>query len=116
MKKRIIALLLIFIVFSSVLLGVWIRLLEFNDSPGGEYQIVSWIIDVGGWGYRGAYYVKEKGLFSKWHKLGTGPFIGEWLSETEFFIRHSNPIDGDYKNSAKDNYYREYHVDEFFGQ
>ena len=76
-----------------------------DASPNGDYQIVSWWIDVGA-GYGGAFYIKEKGLFSKWHKLGTVPFSSEWLSETEFSIQYAYSIDEDV--------YKEYNVNEFF--
>ncbi len=78
------------------------------NSPGRDYQIVSWLLDEGGFGYRGAYYIKEKGLFSKCHKIGTGPFSAEWLSNTEFFIYHSYPVD------SIGSYYKEYSVNDFF--
>ena len=84
------------------------------ESPDGNYQIVGWLIDKGGFGYSGAYYIKEKGFFSKWYKLGTGPFSGEWLSETEFSVYHSNPIDGNIYNFTKENYYKIYSVYDFF--
>lgn len=116
MKKKAIIFLLIFIVFLSAIIGVGWSIFDIDESPNGDYKIVSWLIDKGGFGYSGAYYIKEKGLFSKWYKIGTGPFSGEWLSETEFSIYHSNPIDGNIHNYSKDNYYKEYSVDEFFAK
>ncbi|MEE1096868.1 MAG: hypothetical protein U0K83_00915, partial [Bacteroidales bacterium] len=50
----------------------------------GDYQIVSLWIDKGGFGYGGACYIKEKGLFSKWHKICKVPCSCEWISETQF--------------------------------
>ncbi len=52
------------------------------------------MIDEGGAGYDGAYFVKEKGLFSKWHKITTGTCMCEWLSETEFEVLHTSPQHG----------------------
>lgn len=120
MKKKWLMIFLLALVTAAVLLGVafhaGILIIEVEESPNGEYQIVSWLIDKGAWGYSGAYYIKENGLFSKWYKLGTGPFAGEWLSETEFSVYHASPIDGDWTNSSRDNHYKEYNVNEFFAK
>lgn len=111
-----IAILLAIVIFSSFVISVLKPEVNVIESPTGDYRIVSWLIDIGAAGYRGAYYIKEKGVFSKWYKLGTGPFSGKWLSETEFSIDHSKPIDGNWRNWARDNYYKEYNVNEFFGK
>ncbi len=95
--------LLLFAVFGILSCEVFI-----DESPNGEYQIVSWWIDKGAFGYSGAFYIKEKGLLSKWHKIGTVPFSSEWLSETEFSIYDPYPVGGDNR--------KEYHVNQFLNQ
>lgn len=112
MKKKILGVVLVItLVFAMLSFGIF-DLLSFeiilNESPNGDYQIVSWWIDKGAFGYGGAFYIKEKGLFSKWYKLGTVPFSSKWLSETEFSIYYSYPVD-------EDNY-KEYNVNEFFNK
>ena len=78
--------------------------MDVKESPTGEYQIVSWLVDQGGFGYSGAFYIKEKGLFSQWNKLGTGPSSVTWLSDTEFSI-----YDSGYKEKV-------YNTENFFGK
>ena len=117
MKKKILGI----SVFALVLVLSMAVLIVYNacdvvESPNGDYQIVSWKIDKGGFGYSGAYYIKEKGIFGKWHKLGTGPFSAEWMSETEFSVNYANPVDGNVNNYSEDNYYREYSVNDFFSE
>ena len=56
------------------------------DSPGGDYQILGWLTDKGGFGYSGNYYVRENSLFSQWHYLGSGPSHCQWKSETTFSV------------------------------
>ena len=110
MQKKIvgiaIAIVLIFSMLSFVVFGILNCEILVDESPTGEYQIVSWWTDWGASGYNGAFYLKEKGLFSKWHKLGTVPFSSKWLSETEFSIHYAYTVD-------EDNY-KEYNVNAFF--
>ena len=112
LKKKVfgivLAIVLIFAMLSFVVFGILRCEIFIDESPNGDYQIVSWWIDKGGFGYGGSFYVKEKGLFSKWHKIGTVPFSSEWLSETDFSIYYPYPID-------EDNY-KEYNVIEFFNK
>ena len=98
--------LLILIMLSLVLFGISRCEVFVDESPNGSYQIVSLWIDEGAFGYGGAFYLKEKGLFSKWHRLGQVPFSSEWLSETEFSIQYSYTVDEDYC--------KEYNVNDFF--
>lgn len=103
-KKFIISIiLLIFIIFTVFFINSITWKLT---SPTGDYEIVGWLIDQGGFGYSGAFYIKEKGLFSKWHKLGEGPSDCTWLSDNKFSVRFSYFVDEDY--------YKEFSVDEFF--
>ena len=110
MKKRILgiilAIVLIFALLAFLIFGILRCEIIVDESPNGDYQIVSCWIDKGAFGYGGAFYIKEKGLFSKWHKLGEVPFSSKWISETEFSIRYSYTIDEDD--------YKEYNVNEFF--
>jgi len=111
LKKKIWGIIATILVFAFVLFVVFDVLkceISVIESPDGDYEIVSWLIDKGGFGYSGAFYIKEKGLFSKWYKLGTGTFSGKWLSETEFSIYHSYMVDNDY--------YKEYNVNDFLGK
>ena len=116
LKKRICAfsvVLAIVLTFSILMLAVFCfadNIFNVIESPDGKYEIVSWLIDQGGFGYKGAYYIKEKGLLKRWHRIGMGPFSGEWLSETDFSIYHSYPVD------EKGSYYREYNVNEILGK
>ena len=108
-KKTIGIILAISIVFAMlyfVVFGILKCEIDVEHSPNGDYQVVSYWIDKGGLGYSGAFYVKEKGLFSKWHKLGTVPFSGEWISNTQFAVHHSYVVD--------DDYYKEYNVNDYF--
>ena len=110
MKKKIFCVILAIALIFAMLYFMFFEVLRgeifVEPSPNGDYQIVSWWIDKGGFGYGGAFYIKEKGLFSKWHKLGTVPYASKWLSETEFSIYCTYPID-------EDNY-KEYNVNDFF--
>ena len=110
MKKKkfgiALAIVLIFAVLLFVIFGVLRCQIFVNPSPNGDYQIVSWWIDKGGFGYGGAFYIKEKGLFSKWHKIGRVPVASKWLSETEFLVNCGYYIDED--NS------KVFNVNEFF--
>lgn len=117
-KKFIIVLSVFFVVIIYLFLfaGSKFIFVDVEESPGGEYQIVSWLIDKGGFGYSGAYYIKEKEPFSKWYELGTGPSSYGWLSDEVFYVHHSNPIDGNIKNYTKDNYYQEYNINDFFDE
>ena len=112
LKKKVfgivLAIVLIFAMLSFVIFGILRCEVFIDESPNGDYQIVSWWIGKGVCGYRGSFYVKEKGLFSKWHKIGTVPFSSEWLSETDFSIYYPYPVD-------EDNY-EEYNVNEFFNK
>lgn len=118
MKKRFIIISVVVAIIISLFIGlaygIYYAIFDIKESPNGDYQIVSWWIDQGAAGYAGAYYIKEKGIFSKWHKLGDVPFGGEWISEKEFLIQYSSPIDGDWKNYSYDNYHKKYNVDDFF--
>ncbi|MCQ4866168.1 hypothetical protein [Pseudoflavonifractor phocaeensis] len=60
------------------------------ESPGGDYQILGWLTDKGGFGYSGNYYVRENSLFSQWHYLGSGPSRCQWESETTFSVFSPN--------------------------
>lgn len=83
-------------------------------SPDGRYELTGWVIDAGGWGYQGRFYIRENKLFSKRYELGVGICGSEWLSDTEFRIDYSYPLDGNPRNFLRDNYTRVYSVDEFF--
>ena len=112
MKKKLfvvfITIILFFTMVSFIFFGVLNGEIKVYPSPNGDYEVVSWLIDKGAWGYGGAFYIKEKGLFSKCHKLGTQPFSGEWISETLFAVHHSYVVD--------DDYYREYNVNDYFSK
>ncbi len=113
MKKKIfisfIAIILLLIMMFSFMFFVVLRgEIEVAPSPNGDYQVVSWWIDKGGFGYSGAFYMKEKGLSSKWHKLGTVPFAGKWISETLFAVHHAYVVD-------EDNY-KEYNANDYFSK
>ena len=112
LKKKVfgivLAIVLIFAMLSFVIFGILRCEVFIDESPNGDYQIVSWWIGKGVCGYRGSFYVKEKGLFSKWYKLGTEVFAGKWISETLFAVHHAYVVD-------EDNY-KEYNVNEFFNK
>ena len=112
MNKKIfavlIAIILIFIMVAFIFFGVLRGEIKVEPSPNGDYEVVSWLIDKGGFGYGGAFYIKEKGLFSKWYKLGTQPFSGEWISETLFAVHHAYVVDEDW--------YKEYNVNDYFSK
>lgn len=113
MKKKIllgsIATILIFIMMIAFMFFVVLRgEIEVAPSPNGDYEVVSWLIDKGGAGYSGAFYMKEKGLFSKWYKLGTEVFAGKWISETLFAVHHAYVVD-------EDNY-KEYNANDYFSK
>ena len=74
MKKAFLIILMILACLIFVFFCVLKCEINVIESPNKDYQIVSWLTDKGGFGYGGAFYIKEKGLFSKWYKLGTGPF------------------------------------------
>ncbi len=110
MKKKvfgiILAIVLIFAMLAFVIFGILRCEIFIDESPNGDYQIVSLWIDKGGFGYGGAFYIKEKGLFSKWHKIAKVPGSCEWISETQFTIYRPSTFDA---NNEK-----EYNVKEFF--
>ena len=112
MKKKNLIVLGLIILIVAVLLFIVFGVLKCQfksiESPNGDYEIIGWLVDKGGFGYSGAFYIKEKEVFSKWHKLGTGPFSAEWLSETEFSIQYSYVVD--------DDNYKVYNVNDFFNQ
>lgn len=117
MKKWfIITIVALLIAMSAIIVSLLEPEIKTLESPTGDYQIVSWMIDKGGFGYGGSFYLKEKGWFTKWHRLGSCPFSAKWLSDEEFSIDFSYPLDGNYSNFSKGNYTREYHVDEFFSK
>ena len=109
MKKKafiILAIALVFIMLSFVLFGSLFCDVFVQESPNGDYQIVSLWIDEGGFGYGGACYIKEKGLFSKWHKICKVPCGIEWISETQFTVYRV-----DHSGIGSD---EEYNVNDFF--
>lgn len=110
-KKYIIPIIIIVVFIALAVLAESVFWRE--ESPDGKYEIIGYLFDQGGFGYSGDFYFKEKGLLKKWHKLGDGPCACEWLSNEEFYIHHSNPIDGDVRNYSYDNYHRTYNVSEF---
>lgn len=77
------------------------------DSPDGKYRVFGYLIDQGGWGYSGRFYLRENRPFTKWHLLGYGPCICEWLTNDSFLI---------YEYIEDTNQYREtvYDVKDFF--
>ena len=97
------AIALVFAMLYSVIFGVLRCQIFVNKSPNGDYQIVSLWIDKGSFGYGGAHYIKEKGLFSKWHKIEKVPSSCDWISETQFTIYRPFPNDenNDKKYDAK---------------
>ena len=97
------AIILAFLLLVAVVFGVSHCDVFVNESPNGDYQIVSFWIDKGGFGYGGAHYIKENGLFSKWHKIEKVPSSCEWVSDTQFTIYRPFP-DND----------KEYNVNDFF--
>lgn len=56
------------------------------DSPDGQYRVWGYVLDKGGWGFGGRYYLKENRPFAPWHRLGDGPCSCEWLSNDTFRI------------------------------
>jgi len=110
LKKKILwivlAITLIFVILAFILFGILFCDSFVQESPNGDYQIVSLWIDKGGFGYGGACYIKEKGLFSKWHKICKVPCSCEWISETQFTVYRVN-----YSGIGSD---KEYNVNDFF--
>ena len=110
MEKKILRIVLAITLIFSILLVVLFCVLCFDifvqESPNGDYQIVSLWIDKGGFGYGGACYIKGKGLFSKWHKICKVPCSCEWISETQFTVYRVN-----YSGIGSD---KEYNVNDFF--
>ena len=108
MKKKILwivlAITLIFVILAFILFGILFCDIFVQESPNGDYQIVSLWVDKGGFGYGGAHYIKEKGFFSKWHKIAKVPSSCEWISETQFTIYRPFPFDenNDKKYNAND--------------
>lgn len=100
------AIALVFAMLSFVIFGILRCEIFVDDSPNGDYQIVGLWIDKGAFGYGGAFYIKEKGLFSKWHKIAKVPSSCEWISETQFTIYRPFPFD---ENNDK-----EYNANDFF--
>ena len=95
MKRKVLWVVLAIILILSVPLFAFFGILRgqifIDESPNGDYQIVSWWIDKGAFGYGGAFYLKEKGLLSKWYKIGKVPCSSEWVSETEFLLHYPYP-------------------------
>lgn len=83
------------------------------ESPTGEYAVIGFAVDEGGFGYGGSFYLKGKGMFSKWHKIGEGAFYCEWKSDEDFIIQFSYPPDGDILHATPDEYIKEYSVYDF---
>ena len=102
MKRKVLwgvlAIVLILLMLLFAFFGILRGQIFIDESPDGDYQIVSWWIDKGGFGYGGAFYLKEKSPFSKWHKIGEVPCASEWLSETEFIVYYPYPADDVYYN------------------
>lgn len=105
MKEKRIVIILVLVALCMMLLFAVSRCeVTVVNSPDGEHQVVGIIVDKGGWGYGGNYYVKEKGLFSSWSKLCPVPAAIEWISDNEIEIDQASPIDGDWKNNHKTNH------------
>lgn len=90
MRKNII-LIICSIICLVILLGILSVVIfkpsvDVYESPDGDYEIISICIDKGGWGYGGAFYLREKGLFSPWHKIADQPAMVEWISDDVFSV------------------------------
>ena len=107
MKRKVLWGVVAIVLFLSIaLFGILRGQIFIDESPNGDYQLVSLWIDKGGFGYGGACYIKEKGLFSKWHKICKVPCGCEWISETQFTVYRVN-----YSGIGSD---KEYNVNNFF--
>ena len=116
MKKKIVIAVLILVISLSAAIGIARKFIDIcvTESPNGDYRIVSVWVDKGAFGYSGAMYIKEKGLFSKLCKIGALPASYEWKSDKIISVEYPSPIDGNINNYDKDNYRREYNADDFF--